>query len=104
MKEEILRALRETDGYVSGQELCEKLGVSRTAVWKNIKSLQDDGYEIEAVPKRGYRLAGMPATSAASVPGRMGIHWSARMPAVAEKRGSITMTFAPPFSSAFVIW
>ena len=65
MKEEILRALRETDGYVSGQELCEKLGVSRTAVWKNIKSLQDEGYEIEAVPKRGYRLAGMPDTIAA---------------------------------------
>ena len=36
MKTEILTLLRETDGYVSGQELCEKFGVSRTAVWKAI--------------------------------------------------------------------
>ncbi len=60
MKKEILRALRETDGFVSGQELCSRLGVSRTAVWKNIRSLQDEGYEIEAVTNRGYRLAGVP--------------------------------------------
>ena len=65
MKNEILRALRETDGYVSGQELCRKLGVSRTAVWKNIRSLQEEGYEIEAVTNRGYRLSGIPDTVAA---------------------------------------
>ena len=64
MKNEILRALRETDSYVSGQELCRKLGVSRTAVWKNLRSLQEDGYEIEAVTNRGYRLAGVPDTIA----------------------------------------
>ena len=64
MKNEILRALRETDGYVSGQELCRKMGVSRTAVWKNIRTLQEDGYEIEAVTNRGYRLAGVPDTIA----------------------------------------
>ena len=64
MKNEILRALRETDGYVSGQELCRKMGVSRTAVWKNIRALQEDGYEIEAITNRGYRLAGVPDTVA----------------------------------------
>ena len=56
MKNEILRALRNADAYVSGQELCERLGVSRTAVWKNIRALQEEGYEIEAVTNRGYRL------------------------------------------------
>ena len=40
MKTEILTLLRETDGYVSGQELCEKFGVSRTAVWKAINQLK----------------------------------------------------------------
>ena len=45
MKTEILTLLRETDGYVSGQELCEKFGVSRTAVWKVIKQLEAEGYE-----------------------------------------------------------
>lgn len=64
MKEEILRALRSTDGYVSGQQLCEKLGVSRTSVWKAIKSLREDGYEIDAVSSRGYRVIGCPDTIA----------------------------------------
>ena len=47
-----------------GRQLCSRLGVSRTAVWKNIRSLQEDGYEIEAVTNRGYRLAGVPDTIA----------------------------------------
>lgn len=60
MKAEILAALRETDGYVSGQELCEKFGVSRTAVWKAINQLKKEGYEIEAVTNRGYRILSVP--------------------------------------------
>lgn len=56
MKTEVLRYLKETDGYLSGQELCERLGVSRTAVWKAIRQLTAEGYEIEAVRNRGYRL------------------------------------------------
>ena len=50
MKAEILKLLREADGYVSGQQLCEKFGVSRTAVWKVIRQLQEEGYQVEAVP------------------------------------------------------
>lgn len=57
MKTTILNALKEANGYLSGQELCEQLGVSRTAVWKVIRQLQEDGYEIEAVRNRGYRLS-----------------------------------------------
>lgn len=56
MKSEILGALRETGEYVSGQYLCEKLGVSRTAVWKGIQKLRQEGYVIEAVSNKGYRL------------------------------------------------
>ena len=56
LKEKILRMLKETEGYVSGQEICELLGVSRTAVWKNINQLKEEGYEIEAVQNRGYIL------------------------------------------------
>lgn len=58
MKTEILTYMREAGGYVSGQELCGRLGVSRTAVWKAIQQLKEEGYEIEAVRNRGYRLAG----------------------------------------------
>ena len=60
MKAEILKMLRETDGYVSGQELCNKFGVSRTAVWKAINQLKENGYEIEAVQNKGYHLLSAP--------------------------------------------
>lgn len=46
--------------YVSGQELSEKLGVSRAAVWKAIDSLRRDGYVIEARTGLGYRLTAAP--------------------------------------------
>lgn len=60
MKTEILRMLREADGYISGQELCNKFGVSRTAVWKAINQLKEAGYEIEAVQNKGYILKAAP--------------------------------------------
>jgi BirA family biotin operon repressor/biotin-[acetyl-CoA-carboxylase] ligase len=56
MKAAILSCLRESTDYVSGQELCKRFGVSRTAVWKAINSLKEEGYPIEAVPHRGYHL------------------------------------------------
>lgn len=56
-KEEILKKLRDTDDYISGQALCEYYGVSRTAVWKAINQLKKDGYVIEAQTNKGYRLA-----------------------------------------------
>ncbi|MCR4617238.1 MAG: biotin--[acetyl-CoA-carboxylase] ligase [Lachnospiraceae bacterium] len=56
MKSKILELLRSTNEYVSGQEICEKFGVSRTAVWKAVESLKKDGYVIEAVRNRGYKL------------------------------------------------
>jgi BirA family biotin operon repressor/biotin-[acetyl-CoA-carboxylase] ligase len=55
-KQEILRRLSGSGDYVSGQELCEMLVVSRTAVWKNIQKLKEEGYPIEAVTNKGYRL------------------------------------------------
>lgn len=59
-KAEVLRLLRESTEYISGQELCEKFSVSRTAVWKIMKQLKEEGYEIEAVQNRGYRLLTVP--------------------------------------------
>ena len=60
MKRKILTILRAADGSVSGQELCGTLGVTRAAVWKVMESLRADGYEIEAVPRVGYRLVSSP--------------------------------------------
>ena len=60
MKTEILKLLRETEGYISGQQLSEKFGVSRTAVWKVIRQLQEEGYQVEAVRNRGYHIVDSP--------------------------------------------
>ena len=60
MKQEILRLLKEEKGYVSGQALCDRFQVSRTAVWKAVRQLEEEGYAIEAVRNRGYRLTGCP--------------------------------------------
>ncbi len=49
--------LRERADFVSGQELCEHFGVSRTAIWKAIGQLKKEGYRIEAVQNRGYRIS-----------------------------------------------
>ena len=48
--------LRQSDGYLSGQQLCDHFQVSRTAVWKAINQLKEEGYEIEAVRNKGYRI------------------------------------------------
>lgn len=44
--------------FHSGQKLADDLGVSRTAVWKQLRKLEDSGLLIESVKARGYRLPG----------------------------------------------
>lgn len=56
LKSDILKKLRDTRDYVSGQELCDEYGVSRTAVWKAVNSLRNEGFVIDSVQNRGYRL------------------------------------------------
>lgn len=57
-KEAILSLFEEQKGtYLSGEEIAERLSVSRTAVWKAVKSLRNEGYEIDAVPNKGYSLS-----------------------------------------------
>lgn len=79
MKEEILRLLRSADGYISGQELCNRFGVSRTAVWKAINQLKEAGYEIEAQQNKGYRLMAAPdLMTEAEIKSLMHTDWVAR--------------------------
>lgn len=57
-KEKLLRLFEENKGmYLSGENIAGILSVSRTAVWKAVKSLQAEGYRIDAVQNRGYRLS-----------------------------------------------
>mgnify|MGYP002797314771 FL=1 len=79
MKEEILRLLRSADGYISGQELCNRFGVSRTAVWKAITQLKEAGYEIEAQQNKGYKLMAAPdLMTEAEIKSLMHTEWVAK--------------------------
>ncbi len=61
LADEILRHLLEARGNpVSGQRIASRLGVTRAAVWKGVVSLRGNGYRVESVPARGYRLDGGP--------------------------------------------
>ena len=55
-KDYILKALKEADDYLSGEDLARAMNISRAAVWQAIKALRQDGYLIDAVTNRGYRL------------------------------------------------
>ncbi len=58
VKNEVLYILEQNRGEsISGQELAEKLSVSRTAVWKSIKLLNEEGYIINGVSNKGYALS-----------------------------------------------
>lgn len=61
MKEEILKLLKDNKGeFISGEKISEQFGVSRAAIWKYINALKEEGYEIESVPRRGYRIVSSP--------------------------------------------
>lgn len=60
MNEKILALLRDKTAYVSGEEISRRLGITRSAIWKHIQELRQQGYEILAVPHRGYELVSTP--------------------------------------------
>ena len=89
MKTEILKLLRESGNYISGQELCSKFGVSRTAVWKVINQLKEEGYGIEAVKNKGYRLQITPdVLSSSELKSRIQNEWAGRNIYYYEETGS----------------
>lgn len=68
----LLELLREAgDRWVSGAAISQRLGVSRTAIWKQVEALRALGYEVEAAPRKGYRLVARPdlVTPAEILPG-----------------------------------
>jgi BirA family biotin operon repressor/biotin-[acetyl-CoA-carboxylase] ligase len=59
MRDKILEIL-DSGGFISGEVLAEKLNVSRTAIWKQIKALRNLGYDIESIKNKGYHLLSRP--------------------------------------------
>ena len=79
-KADILALLRNSEDYVSGQQLCDRFGVTRTAVWKAVNQLKEDGYRIESVPRKGYRLVESPEDilSVSEIASRLTTKWAGR--------------------------
>jgi BirA family biotin operon repressor/biotin-[acetyl-CoA-carboxylase] ligase len=55
-KNEVLGALMDAREAISGERLARRLGITRNTVWKAIEQLRAEGYVVEAVTNRGYRL------------------------------------------------
>ncbi len=58
LRERLLHRLFEAGEPVSGQRLAAELGLSRTAVWKHVRALREQGARIASMPGKGYRLEG----------------------------------------------
>ena len=57
MRDKIIETILDSkDEFISGEELSKKLGISRAAIWKHMKALKEEGYNIESVNRKGYRL------------------------------------------------
>jgi BirA family biotin operon repressor/biotin-[acetyl-CoA-carboxylase] ligase len=53
----ILKALLQSPSeFVSGNDLAEELGISRVGVWARLEKLREEGFKVEAIRHRGYRL------------------------------------------------
>ena len=61
MKGKVLKLLKTNkDEFLSGEKISDEFGVSRSAIWKYMNTLKEEGYEIESVPRKGYRLISSP--------------------------------------------
>ena len=61
MRKTIVEMLKNAGSeFISGESIAGELGISRTAVWKHIQKLRDNGYEIISRERRGYKLKDAP--------------------------------------------
>ncbi|MGN1467624.1 MAG: biotin--[acetyl-CoA-carboxylase] ligase [Ruminococcus sp.] len=60
MQEKVYEILKNSQGYVSGQEISKQLSVSRQAVWKAINALKEQGFVIDSVTNKGYKIIEYP--------------------------------------------
>lgn len=57
MKKKVLKILKKNkDDFISGEKISEELSITRAGVWKHINKLKEEGYKIEAISRRGYKL------------------------------------------------
>lgn len=57
LKKEVLEVLKKNkNNFISGEQLSNRLGVTRTSIWKQINILKEEGYKIESISRKGYKL------------------------------------------------
>lgn len=60
MKDKILKILKNSDEFISGEKLSHEFNMTRSGIWKYINMLKEQGYQIESIPRRGYRIISSP--------------------------------------------
>jgi BirA family transcriptional regulator, biotin operon repressor / biotin---[acetyl-CoA-carboxylase] ligase len=61
VRKRLLDAFTKSNGeFLSGQYLADLLGCSRTAIWKHMEDLRNEGFELEAIRRKGYRIVSVP--------------------------------------------
>ncbi len=61
MRQKVLRILlNQQKKYTSGEAMSQALSVTRAAIWKHIQQLKREGFLIDSIPNKGYRLAAWP--------------------------------------------
>ena len=79
MRNKILEILQSTNEYISGEDLSRRLGISRAGIWKHMKKLKSEGYEIVSVTNKGYHLSATPdAISSDAVSAQLNTRFIAR--------------------------
>ncbi|MGG7177063.1 biotin--[acetyl-CoA-carboxylase] ligase [Clostridium paraputrificum] len=57
---DLIKMLKESGDYISGEEISKSFGITRSSVWKHIKALKEQGYNIEGISRKGYKLISSP--------------------------------------------
>lgn len=60
MKNKVLRMLKNSEGFISGEKISDEFNMTRSGIWKYINMLKEDGYKIESIPRKGYRIISSP--------------------------------------------
>lgn len=60
MKNKVLRMLKDSKGFISGEKISDEFNMTRAGIWKYINMLKEDGYNIESISRKGYRLISSP--------------------------------------------
>ncbi|MCP4680775.1 MAG: biotin--[acetyl-CoA-carboxylase] ligase [Desulfobacterales bacterium] len=104
-KDQLLKYLKEKRGnWISGESVSNKLSVSRSAIWKQIKKLREEGYVIESSPKKGYLLSkssnllfadDIPGGLDTKVFGKKGIHYFREIGSTNTKAKDLAASGAP---------